>query len=353
MLFFTISFASEHGIYMRVVKNVSFDYNVAKGKISMMLDSTGFKVINDLEVATPDLVREDESEHTGYQSGILLVTSDEYTRLLTSLGNKYLVASFIRVGFHEDNEGLHITIADIETINRIVFNDLDDDQYLKIVEATKKYKSKLINTIHSAEVGENVKEAMEPIRDDEDLRDGSKDMFMMVGPMTFFDDEDQFPVIMEVEMDNPENAIEQLISTMKSNLEKFEPLQDDIEYRWSANGKIDLKWQIVGKNSAPDSRAVLLGITRPRTEALSFQIAGEKRSDDNNLSPGMDHVTAYPIEILILAEDGKLRVLSLREMFRMDMYFWDAGKMAFMNYMQMPGTLDESIKKALFNIEED
>ena len=40
-------------------------------------------------------------------------------------------------------------------------------------------------------------------------------------------------------------------------------------------------------------------------------------------------------------------------MFRMDMYFWDAGKMAFMNYMQMPGILDESIKKALFKIVAD
>jgi hypothetical protein len=31
----------------------------------------------------------------------------------------------------------------------------------------------------------------------------------------------------------------------------------------------------------------------------------------------------------------------------MDMYFWDAGKMAFMNHMSMPSVLDESLRMAL------
>ncbi len=55
----------------------------------------------------------------------------------------------------------------------------------------------------------------------------------------------------------------------------------------------------------------------------------------------------------MIAEDGKINIYSPREMFRMDMYFWDAGKMAFMNYAQMPGMLDDSIKKAMFNITND
>jgi hypothetical protein len=38
-------------------------------------------------------------------------------------------------------------------------------------------------------------------------------------------------------------------------------------------------------------------------------------------------------------------------MFRMDMYFWDAGKMAFMNHMSMPGILDESIGSAILGKE--
>ena len=97
----------------------------------------------------------------------------------------------------------------------------------------------------------------------------------------------------------------------------------------------------------------MLGITRPRTEAVSFRIAGGKREDDGNYCPGIDHAAAYPIEVLIINEGNIINVYSPREMFRMDMYFWDAGKMAFMNFAQMPGMLDDSIKKALFNISDD
>ena len=42
-----------------------------------------------------------------------------------------------------------------------------------------------------------------------------------------------------------------------------------------------------------------------------------------------------------------IKVFTAREMFRMDMYFWDAGMPAFMDHMSMPGILDEAIKKAL------
>ena len=73
------------------------------------------------------------------------------------------------------------------------------------------------------------------------------------------------------------------------------------------------------------------------------------------MCPGIDHVSAYPIEVLFIQEEDKINVYTQNEMHRMDMYFWDAGMSAFMDHMSMPGILDESIKKALLgkkNIEE-
>jgi hypothetical protein len=144
----------------------------------------------------------------------------------------------------------------------------------------------------------------------------------------------------------------QLYNSLTRKKEEFEPLQDDIDYRWTPNST-DLNWEIVAEIFSKDSTALLLGITRARTEAVSFRIAGESREEENNYCPGIDHCTAYPIEVLLIAEEDQTKVFTPREMFRMDMYFWDAGKMAFMNYMQMPGMLDASIKKALFKIVED
>jgi len=59
---------------------------------------------------------------------------------------------------------------------------------------------------------------MEPIRDDEDLRDVSKDMFMMVGPLTFFQDEDQFPLIFSTDAKTAENTIQGLVAEMRKKL---------------------------------------------------------------------------------------------------------------------------------------
>lgn len=353
VLLFTMVYASDHGIYMKVVKNVKTDFNSSRSMVKEKLAESGYTILNDFEVATPSLVREDKDERTSYKAAVLLLESHEYTKMLTSFGNKYLVAGFFRVGIYEDPTGFHIQIIDPETINRVIFNDLSDEEYIKVVRQTLPFKKNLIDAIHSLNLGDNLSENMEPIRDDEDLREASKDMFMMVGPMTFFLDEDQFPVIYTRRTENPGQELEKLLGEIKTNLKNYQPLEDDAEYNWSANGKKDLSWKIVGKVYSPDSMALVLGITRPRTEALSFHIAGNARMDDENKSPGLDHVSAYPVEVLLIAGKGEVKVMTQREMFRMDMYFWDAGKMAFMSYKNMPGMLDESIRKALLNIDED
>jgi hypothetical protein len=168
---------------------------------------------------------------------------------------------------------------------------------------------------------------------------------MMVGPLTFFNDEDQFPIIYsEVSSDN--NDLIKIKDAFLNNITNFKPIKDDVEYRFTLSPEV-LKWKVIAEVHSPDNNAVLLGITRPRTEGLSFHIAGASRETDDNFCPGIDHAAAYPIEVLILKKDNKIVVHTLREMFRMDMYFWDAGMAAFMDHMSMPGILDDSIKKAL------
>ena len=256
------------------------------------------------------------------------------------------MSAFLKVGIYESEKGVQVNIADPETINRIVLNDLDESEYNKTVSGIISFKDKLIASIHQVKAGKKVKKAQEPIRSTEDLREASKDMFMMVGPMTFFDDEDQFPVIYSEKTVDSKHGIQQLITRIKKNLTLFKPSSEDKEYQ-STSQPSDLKWKLSGMIFSPDSNAVVLGLARSRTEALSFQIAGQPRANEKNNCPGLDHVCAYPVEVLIYAEKGAIVVRTAREMFRMDMYFWDAGKMAFMEYMNLPKMLDNSIKKAL------
>ncbi len=351
ILFSSFSYSSEHGMYLLTVSNIQSDINQTTDSLKSQLKKNGFYIQSSLDIQTPDYVREDSADYCGYKAKLIVFSSDDFTSLITSFGDKYLVSGFMRIGLYETPSGVHVSLANLETINRVIFNDLPEDQYKSIVSKTKEIRKNLVALIHSLNLGENVEQEMEPIRDDEDLWEGSRDMFMMVGKMTFFQDEDQFPLIYSQENTDGITGLINLKKEMFNNLGSFKPSEDDIEYRWSPSLD-DLNWRVIGETMSPDSNAILLGITRPRTEAVSFRIAGGKREEDENYCPGIDHVAAYPIEVLMLMEEGKINVYSPREMFRMDMYFWDAGKMAFMNYAQMPGMLDESIKKALFKIED-
>ncbi len=339
-------FASEHGIYLKVLSDAGEDFDGVVTSIERQISPSNFTILKNHQVAVPDLILKEDSEKCGYRATLFVLKNDEYTRFLTSFGNKYLVASFLKIGVYENEKGVQVNIIDPETINRIVFNDMDQQEYSKVIAGTKPFKDQLIALVHQLDAGKKVQKAMEPIRSDEDLWEASKDMFMMVGPMTFFKDESQFPQIFSKTTETPGKTVQELLTRVTTNIGSFKASPDDIDYQWSPN-KSGLNWKIISRVFAPDSNAVVIGLSRPRTEALSFQIAGKPRNNDSNKCPGIDHLGAYPVEVLILAEKGKVVIHTAREMFRMDMYFWDAGKMAFMEYMNMPKMLDKSIKKAL------
>ena len=347
-LFVLAGFAigSDHGIYLKVLENISNPIENVVEEISQKVQVSGYTVLVKKEISSPDLIRKGDEKKCGFRGFILILQDKKYTKYLASVGNKYVVSAFLKVGIYESENGVQVNIADPETINRIVLNDLDESEYNKAVSGVIPFKDKLIASIHQIKAGGKVKKAQEPIRSAEDLQEASKDMFMMVGPMTFFDDEDQFPVIYSEKTNNAKQSIQTLVARIQKNLQTFKPSEEDREYQWTPK-KTALKWKLSGMLFSPDSGAALLGISRNRTEALSFLIAGQPRADEKNNCPGLDHVCAYPVEVLLYAENGKIIIRTAREMFRMDMYFWDAGKMAFMEYMNLPKMLDNSIKKAL------
>lgn len=337
---------SDHGIYLKVLEDISLPVEKVVVQVRQNLQTAGYAILAEKEISGPDRIRAAGEQKCGFRGFVLVLQDTEYTRFLSSLANKYVAAAFLKVGIYETAQGVQVNIADPETITRIVLNDLDDAPYKKALTTILPFKSKLINAIQGSAFGKKVQKAQEPVRSAEDLREAAKDMFMMVGPMTFFTDEDQFPVIYSEKTDKPKAGIQKLIARIRENLRSFEPSEEDREYQQTPK-KADLNWAISGMLFSPDSGAALLGISRSRTEALSFLIAGGPRADKQNNCPGLDHGCAYPVEVLIYADNGKIKMRTAREMFRMDMYFWDAGKMAFMKYMNMPKMLDNSIKKAL------
>ncbi len=78
--------------------------------------------------------------------------------------------------------------------------------------------------------------------------------------------------------------------------------------------------------------AAVIGVSNPKYEKEAFDIGG------------YDHLCAFPIELVIYG-NGKIKALP--EMYRMSLYFMDAGMSAFAAHMSMPGEIDDSLKGLL------
>lgn len=105
-------------------------------------------------------------------------------------------------------------------------------------------------------------------------------------------------------------------------------------------------WHAVYAYKASDDVWVV-GLTNAKTEGRAFGIAGEKRATDSNPCPGLDHAPAFPIEVVVTKKGAGSSVTLLKEMWRMKLYFQDAGNWAFMKNMQMPGDIQDEIEAAV------
>ena len=105
-------------------------------------------------------------------------------------------------------------------------------------------------------------------------------------------------------------------------------------------------WHSVYSFKASDDVWVV-GVTSARMEGRGFGIAGEKRATSTNAFPGLDHAAAFPIEIVVARKGAGSSVQILKEMWRMKLYFQDAGNWAFMKNMQMPGDIQAEIETAI------
>ena len=61
----------------------------------------------------------------------------------------------------------------------------------------------------------------------------------------------------------------------------------------------------------------------------------------------VDHAAAFPIEVIVYPENGKVEAILLDSMYRMKVYFEDAGKWAFMKNMGMPGVIEDEVIDAV------
>jgi hypothetical protein len=105
-------------------------------------------------------------------------------------------------------------------------------------------------------------------------------------------------------------------------------------------------WHAMYSYKASDD-VFVVGVTNGKTEGRAFGIAGEKRATSSSPCPGVDHAAAFPVEIVVVKKGAGSSVSILKEMWRMKLYFQDAGNWAFMKNMQIPGDIQSEIEAAI------
>lgn len=99
----------------------------------------------------------------------------------------------------------------------------------------------------------------------------------------------------------------------------------------------------------PERGLSILGVSGAKMEYQSANIVNNGHDDarKNMACPGIDHMAAYPVEVLIEKTDAGLRISLVDEMYRMKMFFENAGRMAFMKNMGMPGSIEDEIRNKI------
>ena len=108
-------------------------------------------------------------------------------------------------------------------------------------------------------------------------------------------------------------------------------------------------WRLLSKVAVGDN-AVYFGITNDYTENKCIRINSDFRSEGKAKDapyPGVDHAPSMPIEVLVINDGKQVQVVQYGEMWRMQLYFWDSGYLAFTKNTFVPSAIFGSIEKAL------
>jgi len=220
-----------------------------------------------------------------------------------------------RVVLFTDENGGHIAFANPQSIYRTVFHDAAEAAVL--ADQHRSRMRSVFNTTESVEYGQSRNRGLI-----------GKTMGVMAGG-PFRGKLENLYVIPNSTVADVSNQIQSAFA--------------DGEGKWGL--EVGFRYDVEGLG------ATIIGIAGRQMEAKSFSIvgAGSDKTRDGLSCPGTAYGAAYPLEIVVLQEGNEVAVQLVSAMFRMKMYFEDAGKWAFMKNMGMPGSLTSEMKDRVEN----
>ena len=298
----------DQGVYEYVLTKISGDQQTNLAQLKKAFSQAGWQVL------ATDVHRSPSG--CNYKAIVVSVYDSAYGAQL--LGYNAQTAPFAlvdRVNLFEDENGLNVSIVNPVNVLRTVL--MDDEKYTAFADA---HRQKLREIIASALKGTVSRKQYGEIRDEGYI---GRTMGVMAGGA--------FAEKIETVARFNEANIDAVVNNIKTALQ---------------NNKGE--WGIVARYvlKVPGRSLAVIGLSSPKIESRSYEIVKEGGDDSREdfRCPGIAHAGAYPFELVITGTGKQLQAQMVEAMYRMKMFFEDAGMMAFASNMTMPGSIQDEVE---------
>ncbi len=299
---------SRQRVFEYAVRGAEGTFDEVSSSLTDSLQAAGWDLVAAVDAGVP--------EECPYRSRVLVLHDAEFSdALMTANARTGPFAAWNRVNLFEDEEGLHVSMVNPRSINRTVMVDSPGQ-----VDPAIQNLARLRGAIEGAVYGTPTSHGY-----GQERRRGfiGKTMGVMAGGS--FDGR-----VYDVAT-YPGEDVQTVVERLRGS--------------FSQPGR---KWGIhqVGETTLEGTGTVIMAITGSPMDIDSFKIvkAGSDKARKKFECPGIAHAGAYPLELVVTSHAGQTVVRSVKAMYRMKLYFEDAGKWAFMKNMGMPGSIANEIE---------
>ena len=298
---------SAAGVYEYVVTGSTLDFDAAAPALDKQINQSSYERLAMLNASA--------SEGCSRRARVYVLPDPASTAMLLAANAQTGgFAASLRINLFEDEQGVHVSIVNPANINRTIL--LEDEKWRALSESAR---TSLRALVTEAVPGQASEKPYGPIREKGYI---GKTMGVMAGG--------PFDSKVRVAQDVAGTDLAKVVRQLQDGI-------DEPEGKWS----IRLAYSTV----LEDQGIAILGMTSPLVESKSFSIvkAGGDKSRKKMECPGIDHAAAYPIEFVARTENDRISIQLVESMYRMKMFFEDAGKWAFMKNMGMPGSIEDEM----------
>lgn len=296
---------ASRGVYLRLADAPGGRYAEMAAAVPALVERAGWRLLAQYDAGNGGC---------RFKARVFVVHSPNYAAAVLREGGAAAFALPLRLAVYEDEGGAHLALANPRSLARTIVKEtgFDGPPEAVVTQLQAAMAAGFPGTPTATEYGQ--------------MRDRGligKTMGIVAGG--------PFPSKVETIASSKERSVAEVASAIVA-----------------AGGAPYGRWALrsVYRLDLPEHDMAIVGLTGDKVEAKSFSIVGEGAdAARKGLScPGLDHAPAYPVELMVRREDGATKVQLIDEMFRMKMYFEDAGNVKFASNMQMPGAIETEIR---------